>query len=141
VEREQRAKRDPREAARRKRAIAQGREFDELSEDDDDSDEDDEQVRTSGVVNPTDIMAEAKRKRQSKAEKLEKIVAGRRKFEAKGRAGGSTNEEKTRKKNFLMSKMSWATRSKGMSKETARKANKRKQIAGTHEAKKRRRKV
>jgi protein SDA1 len=140
VEREQRAKRDPREAARRKRAIAQGREFEVLSEEDD-SDSDDEQVRTSGAVNPIDIMAEAKRKRQSKAEKLEKIVAGRQKFESKGRAGGSTNEEKTRKKNFLMSKMSWATRSKGMSKETARKANKRKQIAGTHDAKKRRRKV
>ena len=33
VEREKRAKRDPREAARRKRAIAQGKEFEELSED------------------------------------------------------------------------------------------------------------
>jgi protein SDA1 len=140
VEREKRAKRDPREAARRKRAIAQGKEFDELS-DDSDSDSDDEQVRTTGVVNPADIMAEAKRKRQSKAEKLEKIVAGRQKFEAKSREGGSTNEEKRRKKNFLMSKMSWSTRMKGKSKETARKANKRKQIAGTHEAKKRRRKL
>jgi len=140
VDREQRARRDPREAARRKRAIAQGKEFEELSEDDA-SDSEDEQVRTSGVVNPIDIMADAKRKRQSKAEKLEKIVAGRQKFEAKSRAGGSTNVEKTRKKNFLMSKMSWATRSKGKGKETARKANKRKQIAGTHEAKKRRRKL
>ena len=107
----------------------------------DDSDSEDEQIRTTGAVNPTDIMADAKRRRQSKAEKLEKIVAGRHKFEAKARAGGSTNVEKARKKNFLMSKMSWATRSKGKGKETARKANKRKQIAGTHEAKKRRRKL
>lgn len=141
IEREQRAKRDPREAARRKRAIAQGKEFEELSEDDYDSDSDDEQVRTMGVVNPIDIMADAKRKRQSKAEKLEKIVAGRQQFESKSREGGSTNEEKKRKKNFLMSQKSWKTRSKGKGKETARKANKRKQVAGSHEAKKRRRKL
>ena len=140
VEREQRAKRDPREAARRKRAIAKGKEFDELS-DDSDSDSDDDEVRISGVVNPEDIMADAKRKRQTKAEKLEKIVAGRHKFESKQRDGGSTNVEKRRKKNFLMSKFSWATRSKGKDKATARQANKRKQLAGTHDAKKRRRKL
>ena len=140
VEREKRAKQDPREAARRKRAAAKGKEFEELS-DESDADSDDEQIHTMGAVNPVDIMAEAKRKRQTKAEKLEKVVAGRQKFEAKSREGGSTNEEKRRKKNFLMSKMSWATRSKGKGKETARKANKRKQTAGTHDAKKRRRKL
>jgi protein SDA1 len=140
VEREHRAKRDPREAARRKRAVAKGKEFEELS-DDSDSDADDHEVRVSGVVTPQDIMADAKRKRQSKAEKLEKIVAGRQKFESKSRAGGSTNTEKKRKKNFMMSQFSFATRSKGKGKATAMAANKRKQLAGTHEAKKRRRKM
>jgi hypothetical protein len=140
VEREHRAKRDPREAARRKRAVAKGKEFEELS-DDSDSDEDDHEVRVSGVVTPQDIMSEAKRKRQSKAEKLEKIVAGRQKFEFKSRAGGSTNTEKKRKKNFVMSQFSFATRSKGKGKATAMATNKRKQLAGTHEAKKRRRKM
>ena len=42
-------------------------------------------------------MAEAKRNLQSKAEKMEKIVAGRQKFEAKGAVRDSTNEEKTQK--------------------------------------------
>merc|ERR1712070_526937 len=46
VEREERARRDPREAARRKRAIARGQEFDELSDDDfDDSDDEDDMIR------------------------------------------------------------------------------------------------
>ena len=47
-------------------------------------------------------MAEAKRKRQPEAEKIEKIMAGREKFQHKSRAGGSTNKEKKRKKNFLI---------------------------------------
>jgi hypothetical protein len=71
VEREKRAKRDPREAARRKRAIAQGKEFEELSDHDNGSDSDDEQVQTTGAVNPVDIIADTKRKQQSKAECLE----------------------------------------------------------------------
>jgi protein SDA1 len=141
VEREDRAKRDPRETARRKRAAAKGQVFDELSDDDSEGDSDGDQVRVSGVVNPMDLMADSKRKRVSKAEKLEKIVAGRQKFEAKARAGGSTNTEKKRKKNFVMAQFSWATRQKGKGKATAKVANKRKQLAGSHEAKKRRRKM
>jgi protein SDA1 len=141
VEREGRAKRDPRETARRKRAAAKGQVFDELSDDDSEGDSDDDQVRVSGVVNVMDLMADSKRKRVSKAEKLEKIVAGRQKFEAKARAGGSTNTEKKRKKNFVMTQFSWATRQKGKGKATAKVANKRKQLAGSHEAKKRRRKM
>mmetsp|Transcript_18647 Transcript_18647/g.46290 ORF Transcript_18647/g.46290 Transcript_18647/m.46290 type:complete len:520 (+) Transcript_18647:1086-2645(+) len=115
VEREERARRDPREAARRKRAIARGREFDFLSDSDDDSDSD-EEVRIKGAVNPDMIMAEAKRKRKSKAEKLKKVLEGREKFESNDRAGGSTNAEKERKKNFLMSKSSKRARSKGRGK-------------------------
>ena len=141
VEREERVKRDPREAARRKRALARGQEFEALSDDDDDDESEDEAAwHVHGAVQPSDLMALATRKRQSKAEKLEKILAGRTKFETKMRAGGSTNIEKTRKKNFLMSKFSQDARRKGRGKDNM--PNKRERaLSGTHEAKKRRRKL
>ena len=140
VEREKRLKSDPREAARRKRAIARGKEFEDLS-DDDDAEEDD-QIHIKGAVNPVEIMADAKRKRQTKAEKLAKIIAGREKFESKERAGGSTNTEKLRHKNFVMSKASRGARSKGRDKGglNIKRGNPTKTPLG-HEAKKRRRKV
>ena len=116
VEREERARRDPREAARRKRAIAQGKEFDYLSDSDFDSDDEEDMVKIKGAFNPDMIMAEAKRKRKSKAEKLQKVLEGREKFESNERAGGSTNTEKERRKNFLMSKSSKRARSKGRGK-------------------------
>lgn len=144
VEREERARRDPREAARRKRAIARGQEFDELSEDDWESDDDDEEVRIKGAVNPGMIMAEAKRKRKSKAEKLKKILEGREKFESNDRAGGSTNTEKLRKKNFLMTKSSKRARSKGRGKGALSEARGHGGMGKTQlyqEAKKRRRKT
>jgi protein SDA1 len=144
VEREERAKRDPREAARRKRAIAQGREFEELSDEESDVDSDDEEIRISGAVNPGEIMAEAKRKRTHKAEKLKKIIAGRDKFESKERAGGSTNVEKLRKKNFLMSKSSRENRSKGRGKgglSQPQRGNTTAKKQEGREAKKRRRKL
>jgi protein SDA1 len=116
VEREERSKRDPREAARRKRAIARGKEFQELSDDSSLDSDDEEAINIKGAVNPYEIMADSKRKRQSKAEKLSKIIAGREKFESQERAGGSTNTEKERRKNFLMSKSSRSARSKGRGK-------------------------
>ena len=82
VERQQKAKRDPRLAAKLRRAIAKGEEFADMSDDDSDADSDDD-IRISGAVNPSDIMADAKRKRVSKAEKLEKIIEGRQKWETK----------------------------------------------------------
>ena len=85
-------------------------------------------------------MAESKRKRMNKAERLEKIIAGRAAFETKSREGGSTNTEKMRKKHFLMSKFSSETRRKNAGKETARKAKQKKGQFG-HLAKKRRRKM
>lgn len=138
VERENRAKRDPRENARRKRAIARGQDYDALSDDDD---EEDEPIRIAGAVNPEDIMAISKRKRQSKAEKLESILAGRSKFEAKRREGGATNVEKKRTKNFLMSKYSAEARAKGTGKGSLSKKRKQVKKQLTHEAKKRRRKL
>ena len=79
----------------------------------------------------------------SKAERLEKIIQGRAAFETKSRDGGSTNEEKKRKKNFLMTKFSMSTRTKMGGKQTFRDLTKRKHKAGQigHLAKKRRRKM
>ena len=142
VARQQQARRDPRLAAKLKRAIAKGEEFDDISDSDmDDSDEED--IHIKGAVNATDIMADAKRKRMSKAEKLEKITEGRVKFESKEQAGGSTNKEKKRKKNFAMSKFSFDTRKKIGEKNTAkigRKQERSKLDGGGRDAKKRRRK-
>lgn len=120
VDRQQRAKRDPRLAAKLKHAKAKGEEYDDMSDSDSDMDSDDDEIHIKGAVNNTDIMAEAKRKRVSKAEKLEKIIEGRQKWEAKQRPGGSTNTEKMRKKSFAMSKFSFATRTKLGEKETAK---------------------
>lgn len=142
VERENRAKFDPREAARRKRAIARGQEFEALSESESDDDsENGDNVNIKGTVNPEDIMAMATRKRQSKADKLEKVLSGRSQFETKKREGGSTNIEKKRKKNFIMSKFSQEARSKGRGKNHSQKKRTNQLTKGTHEARKRRRKV
>mmetsp|Transcript_25107 Transcript_25107/g.54789 ORF Transcript_25107/g.54789 Transcript_25107/m.54789 type:complete len:831 (-) Transcript_25107:120-2612(-) len=143
VEREERAKRDPRAAAKLKRAIAKGKQFEALSDDSDSDVDSDDGIHIKGAVNPEDIMAEAKRKRMSKAERLEKIIAGRTAFESKARDGGSTNEEKKRKKNFLMTKFAFGTRQKMGGKQTFRdlKANKNKKGQMGHAAKKRRRKM
>lgn len=140
VEREKKAKRDPREAARRKRAIAQGREFEELSDDNSVESDEEGRIKIVGAVNPGDIMADSKRKRQSKAERLESILAGRSAFESKQRAGGTTDTEKKRTKNFVMSKFSFDSRSKRNGK-SARQEKKTHFIEGTRESKKRRRKV
>jgi protein SDA1 len=86
VERQQKARRDPRLASKLKRAKAKGEEFNDMSDDDSD-DSDDEDIHIKGAVNATDIMADAKRKRMSKAEKLEKIIEGRQKWEAKVSVG------------------------------------------------------
>jgi len=143
VDREERAKRDPRAAAKLKRAIAKGKQFEQLSDDDSDSDSDDGGIHITGAVDPTDIMAQAKKKRMSKAERLEKIIQGRAAFEAKSRDGGSTNEEKKRKKNFLMTKFSMSTRTKMGGKQSFRdlrgKKHKKEQLG--HLSKKRRRKM
>jgi len=125
IERQEQAKRDPRMSAKLKRRQAEGNDFEELSDDDEyfsdmDSDEDEHNVHVKGAVNPSDIMAESKKKRANKVERIQKILAGRDKFEFNHREGGSTNAEKKRKKNFLMTKYSYENRSKQGSKETAR---------------------
>merc|ERR1712194_458254 len=120
---------------------AKGEEFADMS-DSDGSDSDEEDIHVKGAVTATDLMAEAKRKRMSKAEKLEKIIEGREKWESKQRPGGSTNTEKMRKKSFSMSKFSFATRQKLGEKTTAKQGRKQKSKLkdGGRAAKKRRRK-
>jgi len=146
VERQHRARRDPRVAARTKRRLAQGKvDFEELSDDSDDwdSDSDDEVLYVKGAVRNYDIMASARKKRQNKVERLEKILTGREKFEFKARVGGSTNTEKKRKKSFLMTKFSFENRTKQGSKETARrgtlKKNKKSRVKEGSNQKRRRR--
>ena len=141
VEREQRARRDPRLAAKLRRAKEKGEEFDDISDSDSDTDSDDDELNIKGAVNAVDIMANAKKKRLSKAEKLEKIIEGREKWESKQRPGGSTNTEKKRKKNYLMSKHSFSTRQKIGEKTTAKSGRKKKnEVKDGRAAKKRRRK-
>mmetsp|Transcript_39634 Transcript_39634/g.59558 ORF Transcript_39634/g.59558 Transcript_39634/m.59558 type:complete len:894 (-) Transcript_39634:493-3174(-) len=140
VERQERQKRDPRAAAKLKRAIARGTNFEALSDDDSDSSDDEDNVHIHGAVNPGDIVANARKKRMSKVERLEKIFAGRQKFEAKEREGGSTNTEKKRKKNFVMSKFSFETRKKQSMKGTARSAGIKRGGISKQDSKKRRRK-
>jgi protein SDA1 len=145
VARQQQARRDPRLAAKLKRAAARGQEFADMSDSESDYDSDNEDnVHIKGAVSATDIMADAKRKRMNKAEKLEKIIEGRQKWESKERAGGSTNTEKKRKKNFAMSKFSFNARKKLGEKGTAKMGRKQKRSkldGGGRDAKKRRRKV
>jgi len=147
VEREERRKRDPRTAARLKRMKAQGKEFDALSDDDSDVDsvdsDEEARIKVKGVVNAGEIMAESKRKRLNKMERLQKVIEGREKFEHNSREGGSTNEEKKRKKDFLMTKFSYQNRKKQGSKETARRGTlqKNKRTQNKQESKKRRRKL
>ena len=140
VNRQQRALRDPRLAARLKRAKANGDEFADMS--DSDIDSDDEEIHIKGAVNNIDIMAEAKRKRMNKAERLEKIIEGREKWESKDRPGGSTNTEKKRMKNFAMSKFAYSTRQKVGEKNTTKRGKKfkGKKVEDGGKSKKRRRK-
>eukprot|EP00592_Proboscia_alata_P002014 CAMPEP_0194372598 /NCGR_PEP_ID=MMETSP0174-20130528/20987_1 /TAXON_ID=216777 /ORGANISM="Proboscia alata, Strain PI-D3" /LENGTH=948 /DNA_ID=CAMNT_0039151221 /DNA_START=45 /DNA_END=2891 /DNA_ORIENTATION=- len=154
---------DPRAASKRKHDIAKGINFWLLSDDDwdtddekeseiidgkgvggNDSDSDDEGVTTTGAVTAYDIMALAKKKRQDKTERLEAVIAGREKFSSKLRAGGSTNMEKSRKKNFQMQKFSHQSRIKISQKETRRQlvaAGKGDKNLSKHDQKKRRRKL
>lgn len=144
VEREERIKHDPRAAARLKRLRAQGKDFEELSDDSDINSDEEDGVHVKGAVNIMDIAAEAKRKRATKIERLEKIIAGREEFEHKKREGGSTNNEKKRRKNFLMSKFSMSNREKQSSKETARRGTlkkSKKRVNEKHANKKRRRRL
>lgn len=91
VDRQQKARRDPRLAAKLKREKAKGNEYADLSEDDSEGGDSEDELRISGAVAPSDIMAYAKKKRMTKAEKLEKILEGRQKWEAKVRFGSYCN--------------------------------------------------
>mmetsp|Transcript_19617 Transcript_19617/g.40691 ORF Transcript_19617/g.40691 Transcript_19617/m.40691 type:complete len:849 (+) Transcript_19617:51-2597(+) len=127
VARENAIKRDPRLAAKRKRELARGEgdDFSDLDGSDSDSlddfsddDDDEEGGGVKGRVSEESIMAESKRRRLNKMERLQSIKDGREKFESKSRNGGSTNTEKKRKKNFLMQRQSWEMRRSKNDKQT-----------------------
>ena len=110
--------RDPRLRAKRKRQEARGEKTEEddwLSEGGSDSDDlddysddsDAEDLGSKHIIGAHDIMAESTRRKKSKMERLESIKKGREDFESRKRAGGSTNTEKLRKKNFVMQSKSW----------------------------------
>lgn len=86
------AKQDPRLASKRRRTDERGEAFDLLSDEDNDdereSNDEEDGVRVQGAATPDDIIGVRARSRKSREEKLARIVAGRNKFEAKGRPGG-----------------------------------------------------
>ena len=79
----------------------------ELSEDSDE----DGIASGSAIVDPSDLEGLTKKLRQRKEERLAKVRAGRSQF-IKEKRGGSTNLEKTRKKNFNMVQQSTQVRAK-----------------------------
>jgi len=116
--REKAIARDPRLMARKKRqeAKAKGEQGEDDSEEDsDESDFDDysdysegeDDIGSKHIIGARDIMALSKKKKLSKIERLESIKQGRDEFESRRRAGGTTNTEKLRKKNFVMQSKSW----------------------------------
>ena len=114
--REKATARDPRLRAKRKRMEARGEKTEEddweeegsESDDlDDFSSDEEEDIGTKNIIGAYDIMAESTRRKKSKVERLESIKKGREDFESRKRAGGSTNTEKLRKKNFVMQSKSW----------------------------------
>ncbi|CAM9821884.1 unnamed protein product [Ectocarpus fasciculatus] len=68
------------------------------SEDSDDGGEEGE----SFSVDPRALEGYRKRRRATLEERLEGVIRGREKFQANSHAGGLTNAEKERKKNYLM---------------------------------------
>lgn len=120
LSRQEKLKRDPRAAARIKRLKAQGRDDETMGYSDEDdnsvSDEeesdDDDEIHIQGAVDPGTLRSTLTRKKANKAERLAKVIAGREEFAQKGRQGGSTNTEKSRKKLFTMTKFSDGARKK-----------------------------
>merc|ERR1711862_482041 len=103
------------------------------------------EIHIKGAVDPNILKSSLTRKKQSKAERLAKIISGREEFMLKSRnASGSTNIEKNRKKLFLMTKFSKQARKNRFMRGTTTNSgggNKRKKIIGGHDARKRRRKL
>ena len=105
--------RDPRAAARRKKAVARGEAFADMSEDEGYSSDENTKTYVKGAIEPSQIMAEATKRKHSKLDRLQTILDGRTKFEQVERGGGTTNTEKLRKKTFAMQQHSYKNRTKG----------------------------
>lgn len=119
---------DPRNRTKRKR---------------DDDDDEEERVSVPYTVSEDQIAPEAKVKKATKMERLVRVLEGRTesRFEHEGHAGGLTNKEKLRKKNFVMvrkGKREVARKSQQSNSEVRYLKGKRKEIYGRDRRKRRR---
>lgn len=90
-----------------KKAMEVDEEEDEEEGSEDGSDSDEEESDDNGpdyVMDPSRLLPRGRLHKASKIERLQQILSGRveKRFEHEGHAGGLTNEEKRRKKNFVM---------------------------------------
>lgn len=92
---------DPKRRSQKHKAAVAATSFTTVHNDDDD---DGEKPANPFMVSPDALVPTTKLARATKMERLEKVLSGQKdnKFELGGHAGGLTNKEKLRKKNFLM---------------------------------------
>ena len=83
---------------------SQSNEESDEDDSDNDSDKDNHENPNDYILNPEKIMPGGKLHKSSKIERLKQILSGRteKKFVNDGHAGGLTNKEKLRKKNYVM---------------------------------------
>lgn len=76
----------------------------EVESEESDNDDDDDEGGFEYVVNPSSLVPAGRLQKSTKIEKMKKILEGRNpvKFVHEGHAGGLTNKEQKRKKNYLM---------------------------------------
>jgi len=117
--------RDPRLRAAKKRKLRQIAEKQGVTEEqlemEELSEEEEEQIADGLVVEPAHLEGYRKRRKANLEERLESVLKGRMKFKRNTHGGGLTNNEKKRKKNFVMVR-------KGSSRVSGKLANSEKQV-------------
>jgi protein SDA1 len=76
----------------------------ESDEESDSDDDEEERDQPDYIVNPASLLPSSKTSKTTKIDKMKTILSGRtdKKFQKEAHAGGLTNKEKLRKKNYLM---------------------------------------
>eukprot|EP00599_Poterioochromonas_sp_BG-1_P006919 CAMPEP_0173139320 /NCGR_PEP_ID=MMETSP1105-20130129/4191_1 /TAXON_ID=2985 /ORGANISM="Ochromonas sp., Strain BG-1" /LENGTH=388 /DNA_ID=CAMNT_0014052035 /DNA_START=999 /DNA_END=2165 /DNA_ORIENTATION=+ len=90
---------------KRSRADEDDEDSDEESEEEyDDDDDDNRRHLPEFMVDPSSILPSSRAGKSTKIDRIKNILSGRsdKKFEHEGHAGGLTNKEKLRKKNYMM---------------------------------------
>ncbi len=91
---------------KRSRSDEDDEDSDEESEEEYDDDDDDDNRRhlPEFMVDPSSILPSSRAGKSTKIDRIKNILSGRsdKKFEHEGHAGGLTNKEKLRKKNYMM---------------------------------------